>query len=141
MRRLLLMVCAGALALAQSPSSPPAAISAYYRLAGNDTGPYPYQWLVVDPPLTLTFDGTSPHLGIQIGQGFIVAGPALSPDTAFITYRMQPPTAAGSCTQQLSSQGAGTGAWAADNSFFYFCVPDGTGQGFIWARTPLQTSW
>lgn len=139
MRRWILLVCAGAIALAQTPIPP--AISAYYRISGNAAGPFPYQWLLIDPPLTLTFDGTSPHLGIQIGQGFIVAGPALSPDTAFITYRMQPPSGPGSCTQQLSTQGAGTGAWAADSSFFYFCVPNSTSTGFVWARTPLATSW
>lgn len=60
--RLALLVAVTAICLAQTPS-PPAAISAYYRLAGNSTGPFPYQWLIIDSPLALTYDGVSPHLG------------------------------------------------------------------------------
>lgn len=58
MRRLFLMLAVVAVCLAQT-STPPA-ISAYYRLAGATT--YPYQWLIIDHPLSLSFDGTSPHL-------------------------------------------------------------------------------
>jgi hypothetical protein len=51
--------------LAQTGSTPPAAISAYFRLPGNTAGPFPYKWLVIDPPLSLYVDAAgSPHLGL-----------------------------------------------------------------------------
>lgn len=61
MRRWLLIICAGALALAQTPTSPPA-ISAFYR---DVQGTNPWKWIVIDPPLILTIDSAGvPHLGL-----------------------------------------------------------------------------
>lgn len=62
MRRAFLLLAMVAVCLAQTATPP--AISAWYRLTGNSAGPYPYQWLLIDPPLALSFDGVSPHLGI-----------------------------------------------------------------------------
>ena len=122
-------------------STTPAAISAYYRLNGNAVGPFPYQWALIDGPLQLTFDGTSPHIGLQVGIG-LVFGPSLSIDTSVVSYRVEPPTGPGTAIDPVSGFPIGAGAWAADASFFYFTVPDTTLAGrFIWARTPLQTTW
>lgn len=69
MKRGALAFCAIAVCLAQAPApgTPPAAISAYYRLPNQAAGPYPYKWLVIDPPLTFRVDkdGT-PHLGVSL---------------------------------------------------------------------------
>lgn len=59
----------------------------------------------------------------------------LSVDTSYIAYRTATvPLGPGVCT-------VGTGVWATDSSYLYFCVPNATNDGFIWARVQLVTSW
>jgi hypothetical protein len=194
--RFSLLLVVTVICLAQTPS-PPAAISAYYRLAGNAGGPFPYQWLIVDSPLTLTFDGTSPHLritgvgvtgatgptgpqgaGVTVESGCSSAGgctvlgtagtidiepgvgticvPQLSSagvmtlqcsiDTAIVAYRVDPPIASGPCNNTVTNQPYGAGAWAADASYFYTCVPTGNPNkgmpvAFVWSRIQLTSGW
>jgi hypothetical protein len=64
-RGLLVLACSAAAWAQTAPAPVTPAISAYFRLGGQTAGPYPYRWLVVDPPLTLTVDAAGvPHLGI-----------------------------------------------------------------------------
>jgi hypothetical protein len=74
------------------------------------------------------------------GSGFVTvdAGTGtvqVSLDTAYVLYRTQPPAGPGACTM-----GSGAIAGATDG-YLYLCVPDGTGQGFRWARAPMETNW
>lgn len=111
-------------------STVPAAISAYYRLPGNAAGPFPYQWLLIDFPIQLSFDGISPHLSIvppQFGQGFDVATSPGEPttvnlDTAFVSFRVPAPTGPGPAVDPISGQPYGTGAWAVDGGYLYVLV-------------------
>lgn len=107
------------------------AISAYYRLAGNVAGPFPYQWLIIDGPLVLSFDGKSPHLSVlppAFGKGFDVASsagqpPNISLDTSYVPFRVAPPAGPGPCVDPISGIPYGTGVWAVDEGYFYFAVP------------------
>lgn len=74
--RAVLPLCAFFVAFAQTAGGPSPAISAYYRLPGQAAGPYPYKWLVLDPPLSLSVDATgSPHLvapSVTAGSNIVV---------------------------------------------------------------------
>lgn len=147
--------------LLAAAASPVATTNEIYVLAAQ-TGQanYVYQTVRIDDPLTLTTDPSGVlHLGVQsnalltAGSGIIFAiAPSTSPttplavsppnnvtisvDTTNLAFRTITPTAPGVCSQPT--------AWATDAAFFYMCVPDSSSPpdgGFIWARTPLVTSW
>lgn len=131
-------------------ASPPAAISAYYRLAGNAAGPFPWQWAIIDFPLQLSFDGVSPHLSIvppQFGQGFDVATSPGAPttvnlDTSSVPFRVPAPTAPGPAVDPVTGLPYGTGAYAVDISGRYDCAEDPTNPGqFVWVKSAASPSW
>ncbi len=68
--------------------------------------------------------------------GIYVQGlpPQFSVDSAYVAYRTGVPAGPGQCD-------AGTGAWAADKHYFYFCVQNDAMDGFVWARVPVETTW
>ena len=101
--------------------------------------------IIVDAPLVMTRDETGKvHLTLGLGPavGLIVAGSGgiggtptqAFIDTAHVTYRTAPPAGPGVCD-------IGTGGWAAGNGYFYVCVVNQAGDGFIWARTALDAGW
>jgi hypothetical protein len=95
---------------AVAPPSPAAAISAYYRLPGQAAGPYPYKWLVLDPPLSFAVDAAgSPHLIAPVltaGSNIVVtqtaAGYAISTVLPEVMVRGDVPMSVGPMTWQLS---------------------------------------
>lgn len=153
MKRAFLLLAVVAVCLAQTATPP--AISAYYRLAGNSAGPYPYQWLIVDPPLALSFDGTSPHLSISAiasldvhpGVGVLcvsqVNGSVVtlqcSIDTAVVAYRVDPPAGPGPCVDPVTNLPYGAGAYAADGAHHYECVQGAT--GWVWVASSESAAW
>jgi hypothetical protein len=74
------------------------------------------------------------------GIGLVAVDPGtgtvqVSVDTSQILYRVTPPTGPGPCP-------GGTGAISGSvDGYQYMCIPDGTGNGFRWARAPVETSW
>jgi hypothetical protein len=162
-RNLILWLCLIGVCLAQTSAPVGPAVSAYLLRDGssvyaesvpgcplvNGVASGDYRWLRIDPPLRLTWDTGvcgPPHLGIAPFAPNIAPGPGIamvtvpnSPtqvmvDDAVVAVRAAVPAQSGVCA-------AGTGSWAADQSYFYFCVPNGAGNGFVWARTQLSTSW
>ncbi len=172
-RRLTIVSILIAACLAQT-SAPPIlpAISAYYRLPTAPTGgPYPYQWVILDPPLSLYVDPSgSPHLGVTPTPGPPgIQGPT-GPTGAGVPGPQGPPgtvTPAPGMALISSTPGnqtilmdtsffayrgvaptvpgncaGGTGIWATDGANFYICVADPVTAGnVIWARAPLVTTW
>jgi hypothetical protein len=94
--------------------------------------------------VTIAVDGRSATVTggktYSFGSGFVTADPGTGTvqvwlDTAYVLYRAAPPAGPGACT-------VGTGALAAaTDGYVYVCVPDGTGQTFRWARSPVETAW
>jgi hypothetical protein len=107
-------------------------------------------------PGTLTIEsggvalpGVATTLDIEPGIG-VLCVPQLDPtagvltlqchiDTAVVAYRVDPPSASGPCVDPATNLPYGAGAWAADGSFLYTCVPGAA--GLVWARSVLATSW
>lgn len=64
----------------------------------------------------------------------------VSLDSAYVLYRGAPPSDAG----QACGPSVGTGAIAVSAAtatvpaYVFLCVPDGTGQGFVWGKMALQ---
>lgn len=128
-------------------------ISAWYELPSM-AAPL-YKWLHVDAPLTLAVDAAgSPHLGLapaHFGPGFIGVTDAsgnliqLNLDTAYVSFRTLAPTGPGPCVSPVSPQEEGSGAWAADSTGLYVCIPNTPTPTpttkFIWAKVPLVTTW
>lgn len=149
MRRAFLLLAVVVVCMAQTAAPP--AISAYYRLAGNSSGPFPYQWLLVDPPLILSFDGISPHLStsaitsldVHPGVGVLcvsqlngsVVTLQCNIDTAVVAYRVDPPTAPGPCNDPVTGKPYGSGAWASDGSHHFECA-----QG-VWVASVESITW
>lgn len=128
------LLAVGALAQAPAPL-----ISAYYSADGGKTSVY--RWMAVDSPLTVKVDPTGrPHLGLPLTPGlglFMATSPAgttISVDSSYVAFRSVPPKQSGSCMD------AGTGVWAVDATYFYFCAPDSQ-QGFRWGRVAMETGW
>ena len=106
--------------------------------------PTGHHFVPLNGAVAIAADGKSVTItsGVQynFGTGFMLAGAPPNPvqvslDTAYVLYRTAPPTGPGPCD-------IATGASAASaDGYRYDCIPDGTGKGFKWARSPVETDW
>lgn len=127
-------------------ATPQATVDQFYvNSALKGDAAYAYSTIRLDDPLSLYRDSnknihlTAATAKISAGKGITMAQSPNTPvqisvDSAFVAFLADPPTGPGKCDR-------GTGAWASDNSFFYFCVPNVTGDGFVWSRVAMQTTW
>ena len=96
-------------------------ISAFYSLDGGTTNAY--RWMALDPPMTLTVDGTGrPHLGVSLDK---------APFSLTLNnyVRIVPaPTGPGLCHPGEQA--------VPDASYKYFCPVDGR-----WRRESYQSDW
>ena len=98
--------------------------------------------VIVDAPIIMSRDARGRvhlSLGLASAPQLILAGAEGMPtqafiDTSYVTFRTQVPTVPGPCV-------IGTGGWAAGNGYFFACVANAAGDGFIWARTALDPDW
>jgi len=156
MKRALLLLFAGVLAIAQNPGTD---VSAYYRMTGQapdlvkypNSGGYPYRWLHVAPPLVV--DATNPDypvlklpgnffsfdfVKVLDSNGNVIQ---ISIDKSTISYRSPIITPVNAATNPITPGQCqiGTAGWSADSTGLYYCVrnPDaGTLQAtpFVWAQ-------
>jgi hypothetical protein len=142
-----------ALGFAQPPVSP--WISGYVSTDQGATNGG-NRWNIVDDPLTITLNATDGryHIGCPncmvmdpndpntAGNGLKTAGgnPKLIwlNDTD-VAQRVEPPSGPGPCGV-LADPPTKTPLWATDADFFYVCTLAGDA-GWVWARTPLVTTW
>jgi len=65
-------------------------------------------------------------------------------DSTYVLYRVIPPALPGPCSIGGAALGQGLLAVGADG-YAYFCIPAASETGaqstYIWARTPLETTW